>query len=157
MESPNTLGFGIAYEPLYRKLLFEVNVKWLNWSNAKGYSDFGWHDQIVVGVGAQYRPMPKLALRMGYNYGNNPLKGQGFQWPGITKVQGNTIPSYYYESFRIIGFPAITEHHLTFGATYDITERFSLFFGYVIPFRNSISSTGTNSHRHTDDDLIRFI
>ena len=148
LESPNTVGLGIAYEPLYRKLLFEVNVKWLNWSNARGYSDFGWHDQIVVGVGAQYKPMPKMALRMGYNYGNNPLKGKDFNGtlgtPGsMTKVQGNYVPTYYYETTRVIGFPAITEHHLTFGATYDITEKFSMLFGYVISFRNRISSNGT--------------
>jgi long-chain fatty acid transport protein len=144
LESPNTVGFGIAYEPFYRKLLFEVDVKWLNWSNARGYSDFGWHDQIVVGVGAQYRPIPKLALRMGYNYGNSPLQGQDFNGQTFTKVQGYTIPTYYYQSFRVVGFPAITEHHLTFGATYDITERFSAIFGYVFSFRNRIASTGTN-------------
>ena len=144
LESPQTLGFGVAYEPFYRKLLLEVNVKWLNWSNANGYSDFGWNDQIVVGVGGQYKPIPKLALRMGYNWGNSPLKGQDFNGQSFTKVQGHTIPTYYYQSFRVVGFPAITEHHLTFGATYDVTERFSLLFGYVYSFRNQVSSTGTN-------------
>jgi long-chain fatty acid transport protein len=144
LESPQTLGLGIAYEPLYRKLLFEVDVKWLNWSNAKGYSDFGWHDQIVVGVGAQYRPIPKLALRAGYNYGNNPLTGQHFNGPALTKVQGYTIPQYYYQSFRLIGFPAITANHLTLGASYDVTDRFTILFGYVHLFRNRVSSDGTN-------------
>jgi long-chain fatty acid transport protein len=51
LESPTTLGFGMPTNPFTGKLLFEVDVKWLNWSNAKGYSDFGWHDQIVVGSG----------------------------------------------------------------------------------------------------------
>ena len=149
LESPTTLGLGIAYEPIYRKLLLEVNVKWLNWSNAAGYSDFGWHDQIVVGVGAQYKPIPKLALRAGYNYGNNPLTGHHFNGgtmpPGVpimTKVQGYNIPKYYFETFRLVGFPAITEHHLTFGGTYDITDKFSLLFGYVVSFRNTVSSSG---------------
>jgi long-chain fatty acid transport protein len=144
LESPHTLGFGVAYEPIYRKLLFEVDVKWLNWSGAQGYRDFGWKDQLVVGVGAQYRPIPKLALRMGYNYGNNPLQGQNFNGPGLTTVQGKAIPNYYYQTFRIIGFQAITEHHVTLGGTYDVTERFSLTFGYVHSFRNTVSSNGTN-------------
>ena len=113
----------------------------------------------MVGVGAQYRPIPKLALRAGYNYGNNPLKGQHFNGLGtnFTKVQGYTIPTYYYQSFRIIGFPAITEHHLTFGATYDITEKFSVIFGYVVSFRNQITSTGTNLIGAPGDDFIRLI
>lgn len=146
LESPHTLGFGIAYEPLYRKLLFEVDVKWLNWSGSQGYGDFGWEDQIVVGVGGQYRPMPKMALRMGYNFGNNPLKGENFNgnFGQVTSVQGKNIPSYYYQSFRIIGFPAITEHHLTFGVSYDVTDRFTILAGYVHSFRNTVSSNGTN-------------
>jgi long-chain fatty acid transport protein len=144
LESPHNLGIGIAYEPLYRKLLFEVDVKWLNWSGAQGYSDFGWKDQVVVGVGAQYRPVPKLALRMGYNYGNNPLKGESFNGQQMTSVQGKAIPQYYYQTFRIIGFPAITEHHLTFGASYDVTDRFTILAGYVHSFRNTVSSNGTN-------------
>jgi long-chain fatty acid transport protein len=144
LESPTTLGFGIAYEPMSKKLLFEVDVKWLNWSNAAGYSDFGWHDQIVVGVGAQYRPIPKLALRAGYNYGNNPLTGQHFNGQALTKVQGYTIPQYYYQTFRLIGFPAITTNHLTLGLSYDVTDRFTVLLGYVHSFRNTVSSDGTN-------------
>jgi long-chain fatty acid transport protein len=144
LESPNNLGIGIAYEPIYRKLLFELDVKWLNWSGAQGYSDFGWKDQIVVGIGAQYRPMPKLALRMGYNYGNNPLKGnQNFNGNEMISVQGKAIPRYYYETFRVIGFPAITEHHLTLGASYDVTDRFTILAGFVHSFSNTVSSTGT--------------
>jgi long-chain fatty acid transport protein len=144
LQSPNTLGIGVAYEPIYRKLLFEVDLKWINWSGAVGYSDFGWRDQLVVGVGTQYRPMPKLALRVGYNYGNNPLKGAKFNGQAMTSVQGVAIPQYYYQTFRIIGFPAITTNHITFGASYDVTEKFSMLFGYVYSFRNKVTSTGTN-------------
>ena len=144
LESPHTLGFGIAYEPMYKKLLFEVDVKWLNWSGAEGYKDFGWKDQVVAGVGAQYRPIPKLALRMGYNYGNNPLKGESFSGLQPVSVQGKVMPQYYYQTFRIIGLPAITEHHVTFGASYDVTDRFSILAGYVHSFRNTVSSSGTN-------------
>ncbi len=74
LASPHILGFGVAYEPLPRKLLLETNIKWLNWSGTTGYKDFGWRDQIVWNIGAQYKPIPQLALRLGYNYGRNPVK-----------------------------------------------------------------------------------
>jgi long-chain fatty acid transport protein len=73
LGSPNNLGFGIAVEPIQKKLLIEGNLKWLNWSNARGYKDFGWRDQVVLSIGGEYKPIPKLALRLGYNYGLNPV------------------------------------------------------------------------------------
>jgi long-chain fatty acid transport protein len=59
LESPQTIGFGIAYEPVQNKLLLETDVKWLNWGDANGYEDFGWKDQWVFNIGAQYKPMRK--------------------------------------------------------------------------------------------------
>ena len=145
LESPHTVGFGVAYEPFPKKLLLEANIKWLNWSGAAGYGDFDWKDQIVVNFGVQYKPIPKLALRAGYNYGNNPVKEhRGFN--GLTPVylQGQYIPQYYYETFRNIGFPAVTEHHLSVGAGYEITDRFIVNVGYVHGFNSKVTSTGTN-------------
>ena len=74
LSSPNNLGVGVGWEAIPRKLLFETDFKWLNWANADGYRQFDWKDQYVFGIGAQFRPIPKLALRLGYNYGNNPVQ-----------------------------------------------------------------------------------
>jgi len=41
LESPQSVGFGIAYEPILQVLLIEANAKWINWSDADGYKDFG--------------------------------------------------------------------------------------------------------------------
>ena len=88
------------------KLLLEADVKWINWNGANGYDDFGWGDQWVFAVGAQYQPIQKLFLRMGYNYGENPVnEHNGWNGHSLTTVQGNTMPRYYYETFRMIGFP----------------------------------------------------
>ncbi|MHB8066782.1 MAG: OmpP1/FadL family transporter [Desulfobaccales bacterium] len=153
LSSPNNLGVGVSYDAIPNKLLFEANFKWLNWANADGYRHFGWTDQYVVGVGAQYKPIKKLALRMGYNYGNNPVKAhQNFVGgnplnpaaPPMTSIQGTSIPVYYFETFRTIGFPAIVEHHLTAGIGYDITERFAVNVGFMYAFENSITARGTN-------------
>ncbi len=153
LSSPNNLGVGVGWEVIPRKLLIETDFKWLNWSNADGYRHFDWKDQYVVGVGAQFKPIPKLALRLGYNYGNNPVKPHNNfvggnplnpTAPPMTTIQGTAIPTYYFETFRTLGFPAIVEHHLTLGVGYDVTERFAVNVGFMYAFQNSIVSHGTN-------------
>ncbi|MCL4500426.1 MAG: outer membrane protein transport protein, partial [Deltaproteobacteria bacterium] len=74
LSSPHNIGVGVGWEAIPKKLLFEADFKYLNWANADGYRQFDWQDQYVVGVGAQYKPIPKLSLRLGYNYGNNPVQ-----------------------------------------------------------------------------------
>lgn len=143
MASPNIIGFGVAVAPVKDMLLFELDVKWLNWSSAQGYKDFDWRDQWVLGLGAQYRPISKLALRAGYNYGKNPLKDHHIiGGMAMNTVQGKTMPNYYYETFRVIGFPAIVEHHLSVGVGYDFTDKFGVNLGYVHSFRKSFSESG---------------
>jgi long-chain fatty acid transport protein len=147
LGSPNTLGFGVAVEPIIKKLLIEGDLKWLNWSAARGYKDFGWRDQMVLGIGAQYKPIPKLALRVGYNYGVNPVKRHdnfNGSATSFTDVQGFKVPTYYYESFRTIGFPAVVQHHFTCGVGYHVTEKFIVNLSYMHAFAQTITENGTN-------------
>jgi long-chain fatty acid transport protein len=167
LASPQQVGLGIAIEPIKNKLLIEVNGKWINWANAKGYDDFDWKDQWVVGIGAQYKPMKELALRIGYNYGNNPVREHnGFNGSAptnITTVQGIQIPNYYYETFRIIGFPAIAKQHISFGIGYDISKQFAINAGYTHAFKESITENGTafggapaTLQSHLSEDSLEF-
>jgi long-chain fatty acid transport protein len=150
LEAPQQIGFGVAYTILDpADLVFEVDAKWLNWSDAKGYEDFDWDDQWVYAVGLQLKPTEMLIIRAGYNYGKNPVnKHDGFAGSlapaNITNVQGVNLPNYYYETFRIIGFPAIVEQHLTFGIGLQFTPTFSANFGYMHAFEETISETGTD-------------
>jgi len=143
LEAPQQAGVGLAYT--YRNLIVEADVKWLNWSNANGYDDFDWEDQWVFAFGIQYSPIPKLALRAGYNYGKSPVKEHdGFNGATFISVQGKSLPTYYYETFRTIGFPAIVEHHVTAGIGYEFTPRFAVHAGYMYAFENTMEETGTN-------------
>ena len=145
LESPHQLGLGVAYEFTGIDLLLGFDVKWLGWSSATGYEDFDWEDQWVYAIGAQYKPTPKLALRAGYNYAKNPVKEHNnFVGTNNVNVQGTVMPEYYYETFRIIGFPAIVEHHITFGAGYEFSNSFSMHLGFMYAVENSISETGTD-------------
>jgi long-chain fatty acid transport protein len=151
LEMPQTVGFGIAFQTPGKlllkddSLLIEGDFKWINWANAQGYKDFGWRDQYVFGFGVQYKPIPKLAIRLGVNYGQNPVKTHnGFDAASFTNVQGKSVPTFNYEYLRIIGFPALVETHLTCGIGYDFSERFGVNIGYTHGFAKSISETGTN-------------
>ena len=145
MESPQQVGLGIAYDFFGTGLVLEADVKWINWSNADGYQDFDWDDQTVFAIGAQYQATDKLALRAGYNYAKNPVnEHSNFNGSTITTVQGISMPTYYYETFRIIGFPAIVEHHITLGIGYKFTDAFSLDLGFVYAFENTMTETGTD-------------
>lgn len=149
LESPQQVGIGIAIEPVKDMLLIEADGRWINWANATGYDDFDWKDQWVFGIGAQYKPTKQLALRAGYNYANNPvIEHNGFVGapipPAVVNVQGINMPTYYYETFRIIGFPAIVTQHLTLGMGYEFSKRFALNAGYTHAFKETISESGTN-------------
>ncbi|MGE5258915.1 MAG: OmpP1/FadL family transporter [Hyphomicrobiales bacterium] len=143
LESPQEVGLGVAFT--YKNFLVEVDGKWINWSDADGYKDFQWNDQYVLGIGAQYEPITGLFLRAGYNYGKNPLeKNNGFVGTGVQTVQGKTLNRYYYETFRMIGFPAIAEQHVTLGVGYQFTEKFGVNLGFMHAFKQTFKEHGTD-------------
>jgi len=143
LEAPQQVSAGMAL--LFPRLLIEVDARWLNWSSAKGYEDFDWEDQWVFAVGAQLEIVDNLFLRAGYNYGKSPVKEHsGFNGTAPVTVQGKTMPGYYYETFRTIGFPAIVEHHVTAGVAYRFSDSFSLHLGYMHAFEKTMTETGTD-------------
>jgi long-chain fatty acid transport protein len=146
LQNPQEVGMGVAYT-FSEKLLVELNAKWINWSSADGYEDFDWDDQWVIGIGAQFEVIPKLFLRAGYNYGENPVKEHNGWSPAppsidptnVVNVQGTPFPTPAYEQFRIVGLPAIVEHHITAGVGYEFSERFSANLAFVHAFENDIT------------------
>jgi long-chain fatty acid transport protein len=153
LESPNQLGVGASYEiPSTMNLLVEMDVKWLNWANAAGYKEFDWNNQWVYAIGLKAEPVKKLTVRAGFNYAKNPVEEHdgfvgkfGSTGPlDVVMVQGTPFPRYYYETFRIIGFPAVAEKHVTCGVGYSFTKQFSMNLGYMHAFEKTISETGTD-------------
>ena len=110
-----------------------------------------WEDRWVYAIGVQLKPTDRLTFRAGYNYGKNPVKEHDgfdgtFQTVGaqvlpnsVRTVQGATLPTYYYETFRIIEFPAIVEQHLTLGVGIQVTDDFSINLGYMQTFEDVLS------------------
>ena len=125
-------------------ILYEsVGIILINWKNAKGYKEFQWKDQWVIAIGGEYKPIPKLALRAGYNYGKSPIRG-GAKDPN----NANTIPNlaapfsdFRIAYFNLIGFPAITEQHITLGLGYEFTKTFSVDLAYKHAFKKTVKAT----------------
>lgn len=153
LEAPQQIALGVSTELLDKRLVLGIEGRWINWGDAKGYSDFDWKDQYVFAIGAQFALIAeKLYVRAGYNYGKNPVEvNENFNGTfnpngtpqDFVDVQGTVFPRYYYEAFRIIGFPAIVEHHVTIGASWHLNEQLSVNLAYMHAFENTISESGT--------------
>jgi long-chain fatty acid transport protein len=141
LEAPWRVQGGISFEP-NSQWLFEGYARWLGWSSAEGYEDFNWDDQWVFGLGAQWKPAEKWALRLGYNYGKNPVKvTNGWNPAGTEIVQGTPVNRTQYETLRIVGFPAVVEHHFTAGLGYKLTDSLALNASFMFAPENTIKTT----------------
>ena len=81
---------------------------------------FGWDDQTVYSIGVK-KDMGKMALSIGYNYGESPI--------GPEDVNMN------------LGSTAIVEHHLSFGLTRKFSDKVSGSFAYTHAFENDLTSS----------------
>ncbi|MDD2893950.1 MAG: outer membrane protein transport protein [Halothiobacillaceae bacterium] len=133
---PASFGIGMAWN-VTPEFMVAADIKQLMWSQTM--ADFtlsteipafgmtqtqsmpqNWDDQTVFSIGAQYKIDPAIALRIGYNYGANP-------------VPDNTLNPL---------FPAIVESHYTFGAGWQIDKANSLAIAFT--YAPSVTQTMTN-------------
>ncbi len=119
LEQPSEYGVGIAYTTGQHTFAFDY--KKMNWSDAKGYKDFGWEDSDIYAFGYQYA-QDNWELRAGFNYGKSAVVEQA--------QDGTALPSLN-NTLNLLGFPATSEKHYTFGGSYGFTEQFSLDLAYV--------------------------
>lgn len=144
LESPPIYAGGIAFQPS-DKLLVEFDIKYLPWADSTGYQDFDWENQWVYAIGAQYKMTSAIALRAGFNYAKNPVKEHGgFNAGSNVNVQGALVPAPLYEQFRIIGFPAVVEQHMTLGIGYSLTDNVIIDLSLMHAFKQSISETDSS-------------
>ena len=141
LEAPQSMGLGVAVTPT-EKVVVEFDVRYLDWASAEGYEDFDWDSQWVFAVGAQLLTTEKLILRCGYNFAKSPVnEHNGWNPQGVTQIQGKSVSTFGYEMLRVIGFPAVVESHATIGASYKVTDDFSVHLAYMHAFENTISET----------------
>jgi long-chain fatty acid transport protein len=83
---------------------------------------FDWQDQWVVSVGSEWRVGDAWTWRAGWNYGENPVPDET-----LTPL-----------------FPANTEHHLSFGASYTKPTGVTYEFALEHALENSQTNNNTN-------------
>ena len=88
----------------------------LGGSNGAG---FGWRDIDIWKLGAEYQVDPKLTLRAGYNYSQNPIRSQDV-------------------TFNILA-PGVVQHHITGGATWALDPASNLTFAAMYAFSNDVN------------------
>jgi long-chain fatty acid transport protein len=83
--------------------------------------DVEWEDQIVFKIGAQLAASDTFRIRLGYDYGKQPLNED--------------------KAIQNIAFPAIAEHHVTAGLGWNATQKLAINLGAVYSPEAKISGT----------------
>lgn len=118
LEQPAEIKVGAAYT--VGNIMLTGDFKQIRWGEAKGYKDFGWQDQNVLGVGLKYSGSGYW-LGVGFNKADNPIKAQA-----ANLANGGSYTGAVTNMFNNMFFPATTESHFSFGGGYNITKNVSL-------------------------------
>jgi long-chain fatty acid transport protein len=147
LTQPQELAFGVGVKPM-NNLKVGMDIRWINWRNAKGYKEFQWNDQWVIALGGEFKPTQKLALRAGYNFGKSPIRGGTKDTTPNKTIPDFAVPfsDFRIAMFNLIGFPAITEHHITLGLGYEFTKNFGIDLAYKHAFNKKVSATGGTNY-----------
>ncbi len=118
LTQPAEYGVGLSY--VFHENTLSFDYRFVTWSDASGYGDFGWKDQDVFAIGYQLK-VDDLALRVGYNYSESP----------IVEQNGLTYDGAAINGFNLAGFPGIVEEHFTFGLGYEPSRTWSFDGAFV--------------------------
>lgn len=142
LTQPLELALGVGVKPM-DNLKMGMDIRWINWKRAKGYKHFQWKDQWVIALGGEFKPMQKLALRAGYNFGRSPIRGGAKDTTPNKRIPNFAVPfsDFQIAMFNLIGFPAITEHHITLGLGYEFTKNFGIDLAYKHAFNKKVRAT----------------
>jgi long-chain fatty acid transport protein len=145
LEFPQMLAVGMAVRPL-EGLLVDVDVKWINWSathesvelsgphdafdtngdlsgDASSTAlDFGWDDQTVLALGAQYLVNDRLTLQAGFNTATAPIDEA--------------------DVFNNLILPAVVEKHVTFGFHYYLGEHWGIGGAFMSALEETLAGEG---------------
>jgi len=126
---PLMASIGAAYSGFERWTL-AADFHYIDYRNTEGFEDtgfdpttgavrgLGWNSVFAAALGAQYELSPCAAVRLGYTYNTNPIRGDR-------------------TTFNISS-PLVLENTLYLGASCKLTERFVVSAAYAHAFENSI-------------------
>jgi long-chain fatty acid transport protein len=128
-DLPMVVSVGGAYAGFERWLL-AADLHYIDFSNTNGLHDSGFnpdgsvrgvgqHSIWAIALGAQYQLTDLVCVRTGYTFNQDPID--------TMSVSAN------------VGSPTIIQHTVSVGASYQVTDCFSLSFAYSHGFQNSIT------------------
>ncbi|MFA7388555.1 MAG: outer membrane protein transport protein [Thiohalobacteraceae bacterium] len=136
MDAPPSLSLGLAVKPM-PGLVIEADIKHIWFSDVldrvafdtpmgRSRLNFGWDDQTVFALGLTKQLNKRTQVRLGYNYGESPIDSED--------VVNN------------LGSLAVTEHHLSLGATRFFSDKVAGSLSYVHAVKNDVKDpTGTTT------------
>ena len=130
LDLPAIVSVGTSYKGIDRVLL-AADVRYIDLANTNGYGDsgfapngallgLGYQSIFAVALGTQYMVTDATSVRLGYSWSENPIPA------------GQTSAN--------VASPLYTQHILSAGLSYQLTDAFSLSVAYSHGFDNS--STG---------------
>ena len=137
LSQPAEYGVGIGYKK--NGLALTADVKQILWSKSDGYDAFGWDDQTVYAVGTAYDVNTALTLRAGYSHAESPINNQ-FSATTVSSANAQ-FASANTAFFNMMGFPAISEDHITAGLGYQFNDQIGVDLAYVYSPKETVTST----------------
>jgi long-chain fatty acid transport protein len=128
LDLPMIISVGASYTGLER-WVFGVDARYIDYASANFLKDsgfapdgavsgLGWHSIFTLAAAAQYQLSDNLSIRLGYSWGDNPIPN--------AQAMVNTVS------------PVIAEHIGYAGATWNVTDQFSLSVACAHGFENAI-------------------
>ncbi len=128
LDVPAILSGGVSLLAL-PNLTLNGDARYIFYENTDGFDKsgfdatgavqgFGWENILVLAVGAEFLAGDRIALRGGFNHGDNPIPD------GL--------------SFFNVAAPAIVQDHLTVGIGLKLNRRFAINAGYYHVFQGKV-------------------
>jgi long-chain fatty acid transport protein len=129
IDLPSITSLGMAFDG-FDRLLFATDVRYYAWADADGFrqsgfrpdgaaAGLGWRSIFEVSNGVQWTVCPRLTLRAGHTWNQNPIV--------------NSQAMFNVQSSLII------QHWLSFGGTIRWSDRVSSSIAYTHGFQNEIT------------------
>jgi long-chain fatty acid transport protein len=129
---PNEYGIGAKFAA-GKSVDIVADILYYQWTSVDVFEFFGWEDQVVYKVGAEFRPTDSLALRVGFNYGESPIQGGNRTGNGSQDAAFANYP-----------FPAISETHFTLGLGYKMDKNMTINAYYLYSPETTQTATGAS-------------
>lgn len=130
LEYPMILSLGAAYTGI-EHVLIAADVRWVDYGSTEAFGEpatmtasgalrgLGWESVWIVALGVQVEVTDRLTFRAGYSYNENP------------------IPEFL-TTFNVLA-PAVYQHVLNLGASYQLSESVIMSLTWAHGFDNTVT------------------